>query len=1029
MRSVCSIVAVTLAAMFITRPACPAVQFTYNSFDVAGAYSTYATGVNSAGDVVGYWENGPASSSSTVTQAFLFRHGTSSPIIISFSGSTSTRLWAIDDTNPAKLYGSYVDSSNSTHLFSYTYVSGSGTNITGTVIPFSVPTGASSNSTITGMNSAGTAVGYYSTSSGTVAFQSSVTGTRTTLTYPIQTSAQVYPRGINASGQIVLSTQYASNNEQFLFNNGQFTGLENIVSAVTGIGPAGQILGTSADNSGFQHGTIYQSLVSTFLIYSNALLDSAYNAYLIPKGMNASSQTVGYYYDTSVRIHGFIASPPVTVSGGKTILINSPAAQARVSGRVPVVGWAGSTSSTQTIQAVTIQVDGSFIGNAAYGVSRPDVCPSNQTYTSCPNVGLTFSLDTGLLTDGAHTLQAVATANDGSHISTSVPFTVANASAPTDPMPVSIDFPRAGNNTLRGTAVFSGWAFDVNSPMQSVQIYVDTNVSFLAAFFPGSPAIYGGSRPDVCAAFPGQPNCLTSGWSYALNTTSFSNGVHTMTAVFTANNGDRKTFNVSFTVANTNQQLIAGVDQPTSATPVSGSVTVSGWAVDFHLPVGNLNVLVDGTPAYGTAAFAFIGGYRPDICTTYQTALDCPNVGWSTLLDTTQLANGPHTISISAVSQFDPSTFNYDSITTSPVAFTVNNTAPVGPILNLDQPSSPSQTFSARAVISGWAVDTYQPVQKILISVDGTQIGVTQPSINRPDVCNVFPARPGCPVVGWSYDLDTTVLSNGVHTLSITAMTGLGTEATNSVPFTVQNQNGPLSTIIAIDSPGPTTPALAGSVYFSGWAINQDTSIGKVATAIDGAPFLPAATGGIRTDVCHVFPDVQDCPNVGWSLPVDTTLFANGVHRLDVTASIQNSLPGNSQNGSASSYFTINNNLSSSPFLIAIDTPTASTRSLFGTGNFSGWAIRQSPNAVSSVTVSVDGAFFGTASYGGSRPDVCTAFRNASPSYNVCPNGQVGWSFAVDTTVLANGSHTLSVTATSADGLHETMASSFTVAN
>jgi len=41
----------------------------------------------------------------------------------------------------------------------------------------------------------------------------------------------------------------------------------------------------------------------------------------------------------------------------------------------------------------------------------------------------------------------------------------------------------------------------------------------------------------------------------------------------------------------------------------------------------------------------------------------------------------------------------------------------------------------------------------------------------------------------------------------------------------------------------------------------------------------------------------------------------------------------------------------------------------------------------------------------------------------------VGWSFAIDTTLLANGSHTVTATATTAGGINLTTSKAFTVSN
>ena len=96
-----------------------------------------------------------------------------------------------------------------------------------------------------------------------------------------------------------------------------------------------------------------------------------------------------------------------------------------------------------------------------------------------------------------------------------------------------------------------------------------------------------------------------------------------------------------------------------------------------------------------------------------------------------------------------------------------------------------------------------------------------------------------------------------------------------------------------------------------------------------------------------------------------------------------------------------------------IDAPAANA-TLVGTTIISGWALENTssvgPDAVSSVTVFVDGSQVGTANYGVARPDVCAAY----PGRLGCPN--VGWSFSLNAAVLPVGSHTLKIVATDTVG-------------
>ena len=44
------------------------------------------------------------------------------------------------------------------------------------------------------------------------------------------------------------------------------------------------------------------------------------------------------------------------------------------------------------------------------------------------------------------------------------------------------------------------------------------------------------------------------------------------------------------------------------------------------------------------------------------------------------------------------------------------------------------------------------------------------------DVCSIFASAIGCPNVGWNFFLDTTLFSDGTHTLAVTGTTTAGGE-------------------------------------------------------------------------------------------------------------------------------------------------------------------------------------------------------------------------------------------------------------
>src|ERR1035438_1455945 len=136
-----------------------------------------------------------------------------------------------------------------------------------------------------------------------------------------------------------------------------------------------------------------------------------------------------------------------------------PASGVTVSGTVTVAGWAIENASMvgAAIGTVQVLVDGTAVGTATYGVSRPDVCAAYPGRPGCPNVGFSYSLNTATLTAGSHTITVTATdsASPPGTGSTSVTVTVTAAVIPS----VHIDMPASGA-TVSGTATVAGWAID-----------------------------------------------------------------------------------------------------------------------------------------------------------------------------------------------------------------------------------------------------------------------------------------------------------------------------------------------------------------------------------------------------------------------------------------------------------------------------------------------------------------------------------------------------------------------------------------
>ncbi len=561
----------------------------------------------------------------------------------------------------------------------------------------------------------------------------------------------------------------------------------------------------------------------------------------------------------------------VTVTGGRSVaaatsdgttIVGNPAKLALP--WQPSVGVVGSV-----LLPVVVQVqDGN--GNVVAGSTALITVTSNPA-----GVNATINAVNGLATFSNLVFNSA-----GSYMLTAttsgLPSATSNQFRILGPPSVFIDTPGAGAVVTSGTVTISGWAIDntslIGSAISSVLVSVDG--------FSAGTASYGIVRADVCAVFPARPGCPNVGFAYLLNTAVLSNGNHTVAVSVTDSDGtpDSSSVAIGITVSNSVAASPPSVfiDAPLAGAVVaSGMVAISGWAVDNTSSVGtaiaSVVVKVDGTIA-GTATY---GISRPDVCAVFPGRLNCPRVGYSYSLDTRTLSTGLHTITVSAADSD-----GVPDVGNASIAIAVSNAPPA---VYIDSPT-PGSVLSGVVTVAGWAIDSSASgtaIAGVQVNVDGVLMGTATYGGARPDVCAAYPARPGCPNVGFTYQLNTGLLSVGPHTISVVAMDGDGNPDTGSTPVSV-TVIAP-APIIYVDSPAPDA-TISGSVTVSGWAIDNATAIDSVQVKVDGNAIGNAAYGSARPDVCVAFPGRQGCPNVGFTYILDTTKLAAGLHTLTLVA-------------------------------------------------------------------------------------------------------------------------------------------------
>jgi hypothetical protein len=219
------------------------------------------------------------------------------------------------------------------------------------------------------------------------------------------------------------------------------------------------------------------------------------------------------------------------------------------------------------------------------------------------------------------------------------------------------------------------------------------------------------------------------------------------------------------------------VDTPANNTSgVTGAVSVTGWALS---PIGVQSVAIwrDPIPSEGSNLIyvgnaTIVPGTRPDVATAHP-GYPCNNCGWGYQLltnelpnsnDQTGIGNGTYTLHI-LVTDNTGQTTDIGSTT-----FGAANAGSIIPFGTIDTPT-PGQTVSGTIVNFGWAL-TPQPNliplngSTIWVFIDNVRVGNPVYSQYRADIATLFPGLQNSNGAVGYYYIDTTKLTNGLHTIA-----------------------------------------------------------------------------------------------------------------------------------------------------------------------------------------------------------------------------------------------------------------------
>jgi hypothetical protein len=291
-----------------------------------------------------------------------------------------------------------------------------------------------------------------------------------------------------------------------------------------------------------------------------------------------------------------------------------------------------------------------FLGTASYGAWRTDVANAEGSQFGPSG----FSLPATLPGPGTYLVRAFAqdTLLGGFFPTNGRTFTV----GPTPRM--NIDAPVTG--TVAAHFLIGGWAIDVGAGsgtgVDAVQVYAYPNPgSGQPPIFLGT-ATYGGSRPDIGAAFGSQ--FTNSGYGLAVANTLAAGYYQLMVSAHSTVTG---TWSQAQSVyVNVATGVMAAIDAPGVNATVGQPFIVTGWALDASAPSGNgvpvlhIYAYLNGVTPQFLGAPTPVAGSRPDLG-GYLQDTRFSDSGWG--LAVSGLPAGTHLLVIypySSVSGFAP---------------------------------------------------------------------------------------------------------------------------------------------------------------------------------------------------------------------------------------------------------------------------------------------------------------------------------------------------------------------------------------
>ena len=257
------------------------------------------------------------------------------------------------------------------------------------------------------------------------------------------------------------------------------------------------------------------------------------------------------------------------------------------------------------------------------------------------------------------------------------------------------------------------------------------------------------------------------------------------------------------------------IDTPVdNTTNISGAIPVTGWAVDdvgvatvavYRDPVGTENPA--GPVFLGNASF--VAGSRPDVENAFPDTPLNYRGGWGFMVLTNMLPDQNNGRATGGNGWFRLHAYATDlegrSSYLGSKRIHTNNANATRPFGTIDTPAQGGTASGSAYMVFGWALSPRGTIPTngttITVYVDGTAVGRPTYNQNRADIAGMFPGYANSNGAVGYFPLNTTLLSNGTHTISWVVSDNQGnSEGIGSRYFTVQNGTTGAMTAAAVDS-------------------------------------------------------------------------------------------------------------------------------------------------------------------------------------------------------------------------------------